>query len=82
MPKSSTLTTAYSYDSVGNLLTQASSGASDIAFSYSYNKNGYITGEVRTEGGKTTESTYAYDALASCNPRAMASSMPMTRPGT
>ena len=29
----------------------------------SYNKNGYITGEVRTEGGKTTESTYAYDAL-------------------
>ena len=63
MPKSSTLTTAYSYDSVGNLLTQASSGASDIAFSYSYNKNGYITGEVRTEGGKTTESTYAYDAL-------------------
>ena len=63
MPKSSTLTTAYSYDSVGNLLTQATSGTSDIAFGYSYNKNGYITGEVRTEGGKTTESTYAYDAL-------------------
>ena len=63
MPKSSTLTTAYSYDSVGNLLTQASSGASDIAFSYSYNKNGYITGEVRTENGQTTESSYAYDAL-------------------
>ena len=60
---SSTLTTAYRYDSVGNLLTQATSGASEIAFSYSYNKNGYITGEVRTEGGKTTESTYAYDAL-------------------
>ena len=60
---SSTLTTAYSYDSVGNLLTQASSGASDIAFSYSYNKNGYITGEVRTENGQTTESSYAYDAL-------------------
>ena len=63
MPKSSTLTTAYSYDSVGNLLTQASSGASDIAFSYSYNKNGYITGEVRAENGQTTESSYAYDAL-------------------
>ena len=63
MPKSSTLTTAYSYDSVGNLLTQASSGASDIAFSYSYNTNGYITGEVRTENGQTTESSYAYDAL-------------------
>ena len=60
---SSTLTTVYGYDSVGNLLTQATSGASEIAFSYSYNKNGYITGEVRTEGGKTTESTYAYDAL-------------------
>ena len=60
---SSTLTTSYRYDSVGNLLTQATSGASEIAFSYSYNKNGYITGEVRTEGGKTTESTYAYDAL-------------------
>ena len=57
------MTTAYSYDSVGNLLTQATSGTSDIAFGYSYNKNGYITGEVRTEGGKTTESTYAYDAL-------------------
>ena len=57
------MTTSYRYDSVGNLLTQATSGASEIAFSYSYNKNGYITGEVRTEGGKTTESTYAYDAL-------------------
>ena len=60
---SSTLTTAYSYDSVGNLLTQATSGASEIAFSYAYNKNGYITGEVRKENGTTTTSTYAYDAL-------------------
>ena len=59
---SSTLTTSYRYDSVGNLLTQATSGASEIAFSYSYNKNGYITGEVRKENGTTT-STYAYDAL-------------------
>lgn len=59
---SSTLTTVYGYDSVGNLLTQATSGASEIAFSYSYNKNGYITGEVRKENGTTT-STYAYDAL-------------------
>ena len=57
------MTTAYSYDSVGNLLTQATSGTSDIAFGYSYNKNGYITGEVRTENGQTTENTYAYDAL-------------------
>ena len=57
------MTTAYSYDSVGNLLTQASSGASDIAFSYSYNKNGYITGEKRTENGTETENSYAYNAL-------------------
>ncbi|MDO4349731.1 MAG: hypothetical protein Q4C35_03795 [Eubacteriales bacterium] len=55
------MTTAYSYDSVGNLLEQATSGASEIAFSY--NQNGYITGEVRTENGQTTESAYAYDAL-------------------
>ena len=61
MPKSSTLTTAYSYDSVGNLLTQATSGTSDIAFGYSYNKIGYITGEVRTENSQTTESTYVLE---------------------
>ena len=60
---SSTLTTVYGYDSVGNLLTQATSGASEIAFSYAYNKNGYITGEMRKENGTTTTSTYAYDAL-------------------
>ena len=59
---SSTLTTSYRYDSVGNLLEQVTSGASEIAFAYSYNKNGYITGEVRKENGTTT-STYAYDAL-------------------
>ena len=61
----SSLITSYSYDSVGNLLEQVTSGASEIAFSYSYNKNGYITGEVRKENGTTTTttSTYAYDAL-------------------
>ena len=57
------MTTAYSYDSVGNLLTQATSGTSDIAFGYSYNKNGYITGEKRTENGTETENSYAYNAL-------------------
>ena len=41
----------FTYDSVGNLLEQATSGASEIAFSYAYNKNGYITGEVRKENG-------------------------------
>ena len=60
---SGTLTTSYRYDSVGNLLEQVTSGASEIAFAYSYNKNGYITGEVRKENGTTTTSTYAYDAL-------------------
>ena len=60
---SGTLTTSYRYDSVGNLLEQATSGASEIAFSYAYNKNGYITGEVRSESGTTTTSTYVYDAL-------------------
>ena len=57
------MTTAYSYDSVGNLLTQATSGGSEIAFSYSYNKNGDITGEVRKENGETTTSAYAYDTV-------------------
>ena len=60
---SGALTTSYRYDSVGNLLEQATSGASEIAFSYAYNKNGYITGEMRKENGTTTTSTYAYDAL-------------------
>lgn len=60
---SSTLTTAYSYGSVGDLLEQVTSGASEIASSYSYNRNGCITGEARTENGQTTESAYAYDAL-------------------
>ena len=52
------LTTRYAYDSVGNLTEQATSGASDIAFRYSYNRNGYITGEKRTENGTTTENSY------------------------
>ena len=56
----SSLITSYSYDSVGNLLEQVTSGASEIAFSYSYNKNGYITGEARTEGGETTTNDYTY----------------------
>lgn len=60
---SSTLTTTYSYDSVGSLLKQATSGASSIAFQYSYNKNSYITSEARTEDGETTTSSYTYDPL-------------------
>jgi len=61
--ENSTLTTIYEYDIVGNLIRQETSGISSIAFSYSHNKNGYITGEVREENGETTESLYGYDAL-------------------
>ena len=57
------MTTVYHYDSVGNLLKQATQGPVDISFAYSYNKNNAITREERVEGGKATASTYAYDAL-------------------
>ena len=60
---SGNMTTRYAYDSVGNLTEQATSGTSDIAFRYSYNRNGYITGEKRTENGTETENSYAYNAL-------------------
>ena len=60
---SGNMTTRYAYDSVGNLTEQATSGASDIAFRYSYDRNGYITGEKRTENGAETENSYAYNAL-------------------
>ena len=60
---SGNMTTRYAYDSVGNLTEQATSGASDIAFRYSYDRNGYITGEKRTENGTETENSYAYSAL-------------------
>ena len=60
---SGNMTTRYAYDSVGNLTEQATSGASDIAFRYSYDRNGYITGEKRTENGTETENSYAYNAL-------------------
>lgn len=61
--ESSTLTTAYEYDSVGNLLKQITEGDSNISFSYNHNRNGYITKEIRTENGEATESNYTYDAL-------------------
>lgn len=52
---SSTLTTAYSYDSVGNLLTQATSGAIEIAFSYACDAAGNMTSKVLTgtDGAET-----------------------------
>ena len=57
-----TLTTAYNYDEVGNLISQSTEGDSSLSFSYSHNKNGYITGEIQTENGERTESSYQYDA--------------------
>ncbi len=58
----STLTTSYRYDGVGNLVEQVTHGESEIAFSYAYDRNGYITGEIRRENGTTVASSYAYDA--------------------
>ena len=60
---SRTLTTKYAYDTVGNLLTQVTTGETEIAYAYSYNRNGYITGEERTADGQTITSAFAYDAL-------------------
>ena len=57
-----TLTTSYRYDSVGNLVEQVTHGESEIAFSYAYDRNGYLTGEIRRENGTTVASSYAYDA--------------------
>ena len=61
--ESSTLKTVYEYDSVGNLIRQLTEGDSNVSFSYSHNKNGYITKEIRTENGEDIESNYTYDAL-------------------
>ena len=58
----STLTTSYRYDGVGNLVEQVTHGESEIAFSYAYDRNGYITGEIRRENGTTVAGSYAYDA--------------------
>ena len=56
------MTTSYRYDSVGNLVEQVMHGKSEVAFSYAYDRNGYITGEIRRENGTTVASSYAYDA--------------------
>ena len=57
------LTTKYRYDVVGSLVGQTTTGSSTLSFQYSYNLNGYITGELRTENGETVTSAYAYDPL-------------------
>ena len=56
-----TLTTEYSYDNVGNLLKQATTGKTNVSFEYAYDSNNSITAETRTENGKTVQSSYTYD---------------------
>ena len=43
-------------------MEQVTHGESEIAFSYAYDRNGYITGEIRRENGTAVTSSYAYDA--------------------
>ena len=43
-------------------MEQVTHGESEIAFSYAYDRNGYITGEIRRENGTTVAGSYAYDA--------------------
>ena len=57
------LTTEYAYDAAGNLVSQSTTGAYDLAFEYDYDKAGRITQESRTENGVTLTSEYAYDKL-------------------
>ena len=55
--------TSYSYDAVGNLVSQTSTGAYELAISYAYDLAGRMTSESRSENGATLTSKFAYDAL-------------------
>ena len=55
--------TVYAYDEVGNLVSQTTTGAYDLALEYAYDKSGRMTGESRTENCATVESRFVYDAL-------------------
>lgn len=55
--------TTYSYDEVGNLVSQTTTGAYDLALEYAYDLSGRMTSESRTENGATLTSSYIYDAL-------------------
>ncbi len=55
--------TEYSYDEMGNLISQSTSGAYELALEYSYDLSGRMTKESCTENGATLESSYEYDAL-------------------
>ena len=55
--------TTYSYDEVGNLVSQTTTGAYDLALEYAYDLSGRMTSESRTENGATLTSVFAYDPL-------------------
>ena len=55
--------TEYTYDEVGDLIAQTTTGSYDLALEYTYDLSGRMTGESRTEKGKTVESAYTYDPL-------------------
>ena len=55
--------TVYAYDEVGNLVSQTTTGAYDLALEYAYDLSGRMTSESRTENGATLTSVFAYDPL-------------------
>ena len=55
--------TVYAYDEVGNLVSQTTTGAYDLALEYAYDLSGRMTQESRTENGATLESVFTYDPL-------------------
>ena len=55
--------TSYAYDEVGNLVSQTSTGAYELALEYAYDLAGRMTQESCTDNGTTVTSKFAYDAL-------------------
>ena len=55
--------TVYTYDEVGNLVSQTTTGAYDLALEYTYDLSGRMTSESRTENGATLESVFTYDPV-------------------
>ena len=56
-------TSSYTYDEVGNLVSQTTTGAYDLALEYAYDLSGRMTSESRTENGATLTSVFTYDPL-------------------
>ena len=55
--------TAYTYDEVGNLVSQITTGKYDVSLNYTYDHSGRMISESRTENGTAVESSYIYDAI-------------------